>query len=64
MNNIPTSVDAHGYLENFMRAGQDAMKQFDDALVSVIGLQTDESLSSGRPFLPLCFDRRSPARIS
>jgi polyhydroxyalkanoate synthase len=52
MNNIPTSVDAHGYLENFMRAGQDAMKQFDDALVSVIGLQTDESLSSGRPFFP------------
>ena len=34
MNSIPPSADAQGYLESMMRAGQDAMKQFDDALAS------------------------------
>src|SRR5258708_37077692 len=52
MNSIPPSADAKGYLENLMRAGQDAMKQFDDPLASATGVQTGESLSSGRPLLP------------
>jgi polyhydroxyalkanoate synthase len=52
MNNIPPSADAQGYLENLMRAGQDAMKQFDAALVSATGVQNEESLSSGRPLFP------------
>src|SRR5258707_4353291 len=52
MNSIPPSADAEGYLENLMRAGQDAMKQFDDALASATGVQTGESLSSGRPLFP------------
>ncbi len=34
MTSTPPPVDAEEYLENLMRAGQDAMKQFDDALVS------------------------------
>jgi polyhydroxyalkanoate synthase len=38
-----------------MRAGQDAMKQFDDALVSAAGVGTKESLSSGRLFFPFTF---------
>src|SRR5258705_7729528 len=53
MNSIPPSADAEGYLENLMRAGQDAMKQFDDALASATGVQTGESLSSGRPLFPI-----------
>ena len=52
MNNILPSADAQGYLENFMRAGQDAMKQFDDALVSAAGVGTTDSLSSGRLLFP------------
>jgi hypothetical protein len=40
MASMPTSVDAQGYLESLMRAGQDAMKQFDDALVSAAGVGT------------------------
>ena len=52
MNNIPPSADAQGYLENLMRAGQDAMKQFDDALASATGVRTEESLSSGRQLFP------------
>ena len=45
------SGDAQGYLESLMRAGQDAMKQFDDALVSVAGVGTkDHRTSSGQSF--------------
>jgi len=53
MNSIPPSTDAKGYLENLLRAGQDAMKQFDDALASATGVQNEESLSSGRPLFPI-----------
>jgi polyhydroxyalkanoate synthase len=52
MTSTPPSADAQGYLENLMRAGQDAMKQFDDALVSAAGVGTKDSLSSGRALFP------------
>ena len=39
MNSIPPFADAQAYLESLMHAGQDAMKQFDDALVSATGVQ-------------------------
>src|SRR6202142_1731750 len=58
MSSIPPSVDAQGYLESLMRTGQDAMKQFDDALVSAAGVGTKESLSSGQPFFPFTFQRQ------
>jgi polyhydroxyalkanoate synthase len=47
-----SSNDAQAYLENLMRAGQDAVKQFDDALASAAGVQSEDSLSSGRPLFP------------
>ena len=50
MIDAPSSTDSQAYLEDLMRAGQDAMKQFDDALVSVAGVGTKDSLSSGRLF--------------
>ena len=49
------SDNAQGYLDDLMRVGQDAMKQFDDALVSAAGVGTKESLSSGRLFFPYTF---------
>ena len=52
MTSTPPPVDAQEYLENLMRAGQDAMKQFDDALVSAAGVGTKDSLSSGRRLFP------------
>src|SRR5216684_6951132 len=52
MTRTPPPVDAEEYLENLMRAGQDAMKQFDDALVSAAGVGTKDSLSSWRLFFP------------
>jgi poly[(R)-3-hydroxyalkanoate] polymerase subunit PhaC len=55
MTSTSPSADAQGYIENLMRTGQDVMKQFDDALVSVTGVGTKESLSSGRLFSPFTF---------
>ncbi|MET0708604.1 MAG: alpha/beta fold hydrolase, partial [Tardiphaga sp.] len=52
MNSIPPFADAQAYLESLMQAGQDAMKQFDDALASATGVQPQEPLSSGRPVSP------------
>ena len=52
MSEMPLSADPQAYLENLMRAGQDAMKRFDDALASATGVQTEEYLSSGRPPFP------------
>jgi poly[(R)-3-hydroxyalkanoate] polymerase subunit PhaC len=37
MSEMPLSADPQGYLENLMRAGQDAMKRYDDALASAAG---------------------------
>ena len=52
MNSIPPFAGAQAYLESLMQAGQDAMKQFDDALASATGVQPQEPLSSGRPVSP------------
>jgi polyhydroxyalkanoate synthase subunit PhaC len=52
MTRTPPSADAQGYLESLMRAGQDAMKQFDDALASAAGVGSKESASSADMFFP------------
>jgi polyhydroxyalkanoate synthase subunit PhaC len=51
MTSTPPSVDASGYLESLMRAGQDAMKQFDDALASAAGVG-GKANSRGQFFFP------------
>jgi polyhydroxyalkanoate synthase len=52
MASTPPSVDAQGYFENLMRAGQDAMKQFDDALALAAGVGTKDPVSPGRQLFP------------
>ena len=52
MTSTGPSTEAQGYLESLMHTGQDAMKQFDHALVSAAGVGTKESLSSSRHFFP------------
>src|SRR6478672_35429 len=52
MTSTGPSAEAQGYLESLMHAGQDAMKQFDHALVSAAGIGTKESLSSSGHFFP------------
>jgi polyhydroxyalkanoate synthase len=51
MNSMPQPADATGYLENLMRAGQDAVKRLDDALATAAGVQSEESASE-RLFFP------------
>jgi polyhydroxyalkanoate synthase len=51
MTSTPPSVDASGYLESLMGAGQDAMKQFDDALASAAGVG-GKANSRGQFFFP------------
>src|SRR5258708_1779247 len=53
MTSTPPPVDAQDYLENLLRSGQDAMKQFDVVLVSAAGAVTKDSLSSVRMFFPI-----------
>jgi polyhydroxyalkanoate synthase subunit PhaC len=55
MTSTPPSAEPQEYLESLMRAGKDAMKRFDAALVSAAGVGTQESLSSGRQLFPLTF---------
>src|ERR1700704_2977006 len=50
MTNTPSSTDATTYFENLMRAGQDATKQFDDALALAMGVQGEEKPSSAQFF--------------
>ena len=52
MTNTPPSADASRYLESLMRAGQDAMKQFDDALASAAGVRGKEANLSVQFFPP------------
>jgi polyhydroxyalkanoate synthase len=52
MIDTPSSTDSQAYLESLMRAGQDAMRQFDDVLASVSGVSTKDPLSSGHLFFP------------
>src|SRR6478736_1865806 len=52
MTSTGPSAEAQRYLESLMHAGQDAMKQFDHALVSAAGVGTKESLSSSGHFFP------------
>lgn len=50
MTSTPPSADSH--LESLMRAGQDAMKQFDDALASAAGVRGKDANPSAQFFSP------------
>lgn len=50
MTSTPPSADAPSYLESLMRAGQDAMKQLDDALTSAAGVRGKDVNPSGQFF--------------
>jgi polyhydroxyalkanoate synthase len=52
MNDTTSSTDATTYLENLMRAGQDATKQFDDALALAMGVHSKEQSSSTNSVFP------------
>ncbi|WMT73361.1 class I poly(R)-hydroxyalkanoic acid synthase [Bradyrhizobium sp. Ash2021] len=52
MKSMLPSADPSEYLSRLMHAGQDAVRQFDDALASAIGVKALETPASGRLFFP------------
>jgi polyhydroxyalkanoate synthase subunit PhaC len=52
MTDTPLSTDPTTYLENLIRAGQDATKQFDDALALAMGVHGEELSSSSDMLFP------------
>lgn len=53
MTSTPPPADTEGYFESLMRAGQNAMKQFDDTLASAAGVSGKEATPSGQLPSPL-----------
>ena len=53
MTSTGPSTEAQDYLESLMHAGQDAMMQFDHALVSAAGVGTKESSRQADISFPL-----------
>ena len=52
MDNIPSPGDPSAYLESLMQAGQQSIKQFDDALATALGVRGKSSSPMGQNFLP------------
>lgn len=52
MINTEPSVDPQQYLESLIRVGQEAVKQFDVALASAVGLHGRNAPTSGQSFFP------------
>ena len=52
MDKIPSPSDPSAYLESLMKAGQQSMKQFDDALATALGVQ-GKSSSIGQVVSPI-----------
>ena len=52
MDRTPSPDDPSAYLENLMHAGQDAMKQFDDALASATGVRRRNPTHRGASLFP------------
>ena len=52
MTSTPPPADPSVYLESLMRAGQDAVKQFDDALASTVGVRGKEANPPGQSLSP------------
>ncbi len=52
MTDTPLSTDPTTYLENLIRAGQGATKQFDDALAMAMGVHGEEPSKSSDMLFP------------
>jgi len=55
MDRYPSSSDPSAYLESLMQAGQQSMKQFDDALAAALGVPGKSSSPIGQAFSPFTF---------
>ena len=55
MDRPPSPNDPTQYLENLMHAGQQSIKQFDDALAATMGVRSDKAAPGGQVFSPFAF---------
>jgi polyhydroxyalkanoate synthase len=55
MDHYPSPSDPSAYLESLMQAGQQSMKQFDDALAMALGVPGKSSSPTGQAFSPFTF---------
>jgi polyhydroxyalkanoate synthase subunit PhaC len=55
MDRSPSPNDPTQYLENLMHAGQQSIKQFDDALAATMGVRRNNAAPTGQVFSPFAF---------
>ena len=55
MDRSPSPNDPTQYLENLMHAGQQSIKQFDDALAATMGVRGSNATPRGQVFSPFAF---------
>jgi polyhydroxyalkanoate synthase len=55
MDRSPSPNDPTQYLENLMHAGQQSIKQFDDALAATMGVRRNNAAPTGKVFSPFAF---------
>ena len=55
MDRTPSPNDPTQYLENLMHAGQQSIKQFDDALAAAMGVRGSSAAPGGQVFSPFAF---------
>src|SRR6478735_1711403 len=55
MSSTPSPRDPSTYFESLMQAGQQSMKEFDDALVVALGVRGKSSSPINQPFSPFSF---------
>ena len=55
MDRPPSPNDPTQYLENLMHAGQQSIKQFDDALAATMGVRGNNAAPRGQVFSPFAF---------
>ena len=55
MDRSPSPNDPTQYLENLMHAGQQSIKQFDDALAASMGVRRNSAAPGDQVFSPFAF---------
>ena len=55
MDRSPSPNDPTQYLESLMHAGQQSIKQFDDALAAAMGVRGNNAAPGGQVFSPFAF---------
>ena len=63
MDRSPSPNDPTQYLENLMHAGQQSIKQFDDALAATMGVRRNNAAPTGPGLFTVCVRDGYAARL-